>query len=343
MLGKLNSQVAAAPHDPNVIVGMAGSDDAGVYRLTDDIALVQTLDFFTPIVDDPYDFGRIAATNALSDVWAMGGEPLTALNLVCFPDGKMDREVLHRILAGGMAAAREAGVALIGGHSVSDPELKYGMAVTGTVRPDRVLTNRGARPGDVLILTKPLGTGIVGTAIKKQKASPEAEAHAVRSMTALNRWPGDWRGREAEYVHACTDVTGYALLGHACEMLAGTPDDPSAPAAVGFEIEAHRVPLLTQARELAAAGIKPGGLKRNREFVGASAQIDPAVAEDLADVLFDPQTSGGLLLAVAAEAAEDLLAAWQRHHASADPQAPLAAAVIGRVTTERPGCIRVRP
>ncbi len=326
---------------------MAGSDDAGVYKLTDELALVQTLDFITPIVDDAFTFGRIAAANALSDVWAMGGVPVTALKVVCFPDGKLEREVLHDVLAGGMETVRDAGVSLVGGHSVTDPEFKYGLSVTGTVHPKRVLANRGARDGDVLILTKPVGTGIVGTAIKKQKASPAAEAHAIRSMTTLNRWPEGLLGKAHEVVHACTDITGFGLLGHICEMLSGTRDDPSKPAAVGYEIEAHRVPVLAQARELAKDGVKPGGLKRNREFVGACVEVEESVPAEVADVLFDPQTSGGLLLAVAPEAAEHFVTEFNAHHAAEaaakGAETGLIAAVIGRVTTATPGRIRVRP
>ena len=278
-------------------MGLEAADDAGVMRLTDEIALVQTVDFFTPIVDDPYTFGRIAAANALSDIYAMGAVPLSALNLVAFPRDTLEMSVLREVLRGGLDTLREADAVLVGGHSIADPEFKYGLAVTGTVHPDRVLTNRGCRPGDRLVLTKPLGTGIVSTAHKRGKASVEAVQRVERSMCSLNR-------RAAELIAAaeptaCTDITGFGLVIHAAEMLEGGD--------AGIVLDAARVPAFPDALEYAAAGLKPGGLKRNRQHGEAMIELDSAVPEAMVDLLFDPQTSGGLLAAVPAGNADDLL------------------------------------
>ena len=234
---------------PDLLVGLETSDDAGVYRLTPEIALIQTVDFFTPVVNDPYTFGQIAAANALSDVYAMGGRPLTALNIVCYPSQTVPQEVLLAILTGGLDKIHEAGALLVGGHSVDDTELKYGLSVTGVVHPDKVLTNGGARVGDKLILTKPLGTGVIATAMKGRLASPEAEAAAIRVMTALNRLPEACLDNLA--VHAITDVTGFGLLGHALEMAAASQ--------VEITFSARLVPLLAAAREYAAMGLVPAG------------------------------------------------------------------------------------
>lgn len=285
---------------------------------------MQTVDFFTPIVDDPYDFGRIAAANALSDVYAMGGRPLTALNIVCFPRSTMDISVLREVLRGGLDMMHQAGVALLGGHTVDDPELKYGLAVTGTIHPDRVIHNRGAKAGDRLILTKPLGTGIIGTAIKSGRASPEAVAAIVRSMTTLNKAASEAMLEVG--VDACKDITGFGLLGHAAEMIEGTD--------VGFVINAAAVPVFPRAKDYAKAGMVPGGLGRNRDFRGHMVDMAANVPAYLADILWDPQTSGGLLMAVPAGKAESLLKKLHR----ADVKE---AVVIGEVVADPRRRIRV--
>ena len=304
---------------------MEHGEDAGVYQLREDLAVIQTVDFFTPIVDDPYTFGQIAAANALSDVYAMGGRPVTALNIVCFPIARMDKTILREILRGGLDKMREAGVLLVGGHSVEDDEPKYGLSVLGIVHPDRVLLNRGARPGDRLILTKPLGTGIAGTAIKAGMAGPELAEEAVRSMAALNaaaaaeieKTPG---------IHACTDITGFGLLGHACEMIEGMQ--------AGLLIRSSEVPYFKGIRDLAETGILPGGLHRNRAFRKGMVTVESSCPEWLADILYDPQSSGGLFVSVDAGEAEELL----RRIRNAGVES---AAIIGEVTAENPGRIRV--
>ncbi len=273
------------PH-PNLLVGQGTSDDAGVYKLSDDLALIQTLDFFTPIVDDPFQFGRIAAVNALSDVYAMGGRPLTAMNIVCFPSKEMDLDVLKRILQGGLDAVRESGAVLVGGHSVQDPEIKYGLSITGTVHPDRVLTNAGARPGDLIVLTKPLGTGIVTTVIKAGMASEETEQKAVRIMGTLNRKAAEVM--EGFRVNACTDVTGFGLLGHTLEVALASR--------VTIELDASEVPVLPEALEFGAMGLVPEGSHANRNYCSKSLEVSSSVDEVLLDVLADAQTSGGLLI-----------------------------------------------
>lgn len=273
---------------PDLIVGTETSDDAGVFRLGPDLAIVNTVDFFTPIVDDPYTFGQIAAANALSDVYAMGAEPKTALNIVGFPKGKLDIEVLGEILRGGGERVREAGAVVIGGHTIIDPELKYGMAVTGVVHPDRVIRNVGVRPGDVFVLTKPLGTGIISTALKARKASKESVRAAVASMISLNKAASAvMRGIPA---HACSDVTGFGLLGHAQEMAAGS--------SVTIVLEAVKLPLLRGARRLAEQGFLTGGCKRNRDYLNDKIRVERTVPKGLVEVAFDPQTSGGLLIAL---------------------------------------------
>jgi len=303
---------------------METADDAGVYILTEEIALIQTLDFFTPIVNDPYTFGQIAAANALSDVYAMGGRPLTALNIVCYPSATVPKEVLQAILAGGLDKIHEAGALLVGGHSVDDTELKYGLSVTGVVHPQRVLTNAGARVGDRLLLTKPLGTGIVATAAKGKIASPEAEAQAAAVMTALNRSAAECL--EGLAVHALTDITGFGLLGHALEMAAGSQ--------VELTLHASRVPVLEAAREYAAMGLVPAGTFANRNFCEKSLKISPDLEAVTLDLLADAQTNGGLLIAVAKEHAEDLLACLQKRGVSA-------AVIIGEVTAPGPGALRL--
>jgi len=309
---------------PNLLVGLETADDAGVYKLTDELALVQTVDYFTPIVDDPFAFGQIAAANSLSDVYAMGANPITAMNIVCFPADKMDLGVLREILRGGLDKLREADVALAGGHTVTDTELKYGLAVNGLVHPDRVLTNQGARPGDRLLLTKLLGTGIVNTALKGGVASDEAVAEVIASMSALNRDAASVV--TAHPVSACTDVTGFGLAGHAHEMIAGQ--------GVGFSFEAAALPFFEPAREYAGMGLLPGGLQRNRAHFAPHVEIAEGVAQHLIDLLFDPQTSGGLLFSVPADRADDVLAEL----VDRDPPA----AIIGEVVDDPRERIAVR-
>ncbi len=285
------------PTDSNVIVGLERADDAGVYKISEDLALVQTVDFFTPVVDDPYWFGQIAAANALSDIYAMGGVPKTAMNLVGFPLKDMDLSVLRAILTGGLEKMKEAGVVLVGGHSIEDKELKYGLAVTGFIHPKRVLTKRNLEVGDRLILTKPLGTGIINTAIKGGLASGALADFVARLMATLNREAAEIM---RDYpVHACTDITGFGLLGHMAEMVADE--------GVGVELLAERIPVLPEAFEFAAMGLVPGGAYKNREFRERIVDFSPSLEGVFRDILFDPQTSGGLLICVAGEAAESLL------------------------------------
>jgi len=292
VLGKLARQ-----HDPHVLVGFERADDAGVYLLTPELALVQTVDFFTPIVDDPYTFGQIAASNALSDVYAMGGRPLSALALVCFPDGG-DLKLLEEMLAGGLSKMVEANCTVIGGHSIRDDEIKLGYSVTGTIHPQRVLANSGAKVGDRLLLTKAIGTGLISTAIKRGKADLTWVRDAVESMTTLNRAAAEVISHGFA-VHALTDITGFGLIGHAREMAVAS--------GVSLQIHAARVPLLAGALECVRAGFVPGGLKANRNFAEGCVEYADGVPEDLRTLLYDPQTSGGLLIAVAAADAERLL------------------------------------
>ncbi len=283
--------------DPNLIVGMDRADDAGVYKISKDLAIIQTVDFFTPIVDDPYMFGQIAAANSLSDVYAMGGQPLTAMNIVCFPIKMMDISILREILRGGLDKMKEAGVTLAGGHSVEDSELKYGLSVTGIIHPSRVLTNVGAKAGDRLILTKPLGTGIINTAIKAGMAKEESVAMVVHCMARLNRDASEVMQEVG--ARACTDITGFGLIGHAFEMIQGTGK--------GIVFYASQVPLFPEAVNFAKMGLVPGGTYRNRDFRMQQVDIDPAVLPYLSDILFDPQTSGGLLIAAPTEKAGKMI------------------------------------
>lgn len=305
-------------------MGTETADDAGVYRLRPDLAIVNTVDFFTPIVDDPYMFGQIAAANSLSDVYAMGGEPATALNIVCFPRGKMDIQVLGEVLRGGADKVRESGAVIAGGHSIIDEEIKYGLAVTGVVHPDRILRNVGAREGDVLVLTKPLGTGIATTALKRGNASEASIEQAVASMAALNKYAA--AVMQGYDVHACSDVTGYGLLGHGLEMTSG--------GAISIVFEAARLPLIRDAAALAETGNLTGGCKRNREYLDDKTVIDAGVSDALAEVALDPQTSGGLLIAVAEKDGEDLV------RALADRGVP-AAAMVGYVTARKDHAVRL--
>ncbi|HXX43385.1 MAG TPA: selenide, water dikinase SelD [Candidatus Acidoferrales bacterium] len=297
-------------NDPNLIVGFETSDDAAIYKLTDDLAIVQTVDFFTPIVDDPALFGQVAAANALSDVYAMGGRPVTALTIVAFPSSRPP-ELLEAILRGGLAKMQEAGCTVAGGHSIRDDELKFGYAVTGLIHPQKIWRNVGARPGDVLLFTKPIGTGVISTALKQGKAAEAWVEASTASMTRLNRDAADALHEIDDAasdgnkpVHAVTDVTGFSLLGHAREMAIGS--------GVSMRIDHTRVAYLPGAVEAARGGFLSGGLANNREFLEGCAQFLPSVPEEFRSLLFDPQTSGGLLAALAPEAADRALAAFKR-------------------------------
>jgi len=283
VLGKLARQ-----HDPNVLVGFDHADDAGVYLISPEQALVQTVDFFTPVVDDPYTFGQIAATNSLSDVYAMGGKPLTSLALVCFPE-KADLQILERILAGGLSKMIEAGCTVIGGHSIRDEETKFGYSVTGVVHPKKIRANIGAKPGDALLFTKALGTGVISTAIKKGKADPAWIDAAVESMTALNKRAAEVIIDGSFRVNSMTDVTGFGLIGHAREMALASE--------MSLEFYSSRIPLLEGALECVRAGCIPGGLTNNRDFAECLVEYDGEVSAELRALLFDPQTAGGLLIA----------------------------------------------
>ena len=342
MLGKLARQ-----HDPNVLVGFDRADDAGVYQIGPATALVQTVDFFTPIVDDPYTFGQIAATNALSDVYAMGGRPLTALALVCFPE-KGDLDILERILAGGLSKMMEAKCTVVGGHSIRDEETKFGYSVTGLIHPSQVLTNAGAKPGNRLLLTKALGTGVISTAIKKGVAKQSWIDAAVASMTTLNktaaeivinnlesrsatddqqRTTNDPSSNDPSRVHAMTDVTGFGLIGHAREMALASN--------VALRLRASRIPVLEGALDCIRAGHIPGGLKANRDFAECVVGYEKGIPDDLKTLLFDPQTAGGLLISIAPEASLDLVHAL--HAASVE------AVEIGEVQLASKPVITVTP
>lgn len=284
----------------NVLVGFDTSDDAGVYKLTPECALVQTVDFFTPIVDDPFTFGAITAANSLSDIYAMGARPISALSIVAYP-GKGDLDDLEAILCGGADKMAEAGCAVLGGHSVNDDEIKFGYAVTGLVHPERIISNAGARPGDVLVLTKRIGTGVISTALKRGIAKEEYVRGSIESMLALNRAACE-QMLDLE-VHGCTDVTGFGLLGHAREMALAS--------GVTLEIEAERAPLLDGALEYARAGAIPGGLKNNREFVSCAVELARELPPELETLLYDPQTSGGLLIAMPEESAARFSMGWR--------------------------------
>jgi selenide,water dikinase len=305
-----------------VLVGFDKADDAGVYLVAPNLALVQTVDFFTPIVDDPYTFGQIAAVNALSDVYAMGGKPVSSLAMVCFPE-KGDIEILEQILAGGLSKMIEAGCTVIGGHSIRDPEIKFGYAVTGTINPSRVLANSGAKAGDRLILTKALGTGVISTAVKQGKAEPEWIAAASESMTTLNR-----RASEIalQYdIHGMTDVTGFGLIGHARELALAS--------GVSLEINSREIPILPGAQECIRSRFIPGGLNANRDFAGCAVDGKENVPDDLWTLLFDPQTAGGLLISLNARDCEALVSDLQIAEVPAKP--------IGRVLPEGKPLIRI--
>jgi selenide,water dikinase len=312
------------PFDPNLLVGFDKADDAGVYRLRDDLALVQTLDFFTPIVDDPFDYGRIAALNSINDVWAMGGTPVTAMAITCFPKKGLDFAILGEIMRGGLSVLTENKVALVGGHSVDNEQIMFGYSVTGVIDPNKVATNAGARPGDVIILTKPIGTGVISTGIKFGKASPEVVAESVATMLT----PGSFAAEAMREfgVKGATDVTGFALLGHAWEMArAGN---------VTIEIDSARVALINGALELAASGSLTGADKTNREYVGEDIGVASTVDPNLMKLFYDPQTAGGLLLAISAEQADDLLSELRKNYPRAE--------IIGRVIEREAKAIVVK-
>ncbi len=310
----------------NLIAGFESAEDAGVYKLTDDIAIVQTLDFFTPIVDEPYIFGQIAVANALSDVYAMGGKPLVAMNIVSFPIKKLNISVLQEILKGGLNKMEEAEVTLVGGHSVEDPELKYGLSVTGVVHPDRVITNRDAKIGDLVILTKPIGTGIINTALKGKVVSPDIVNRVTQSMVTLNRIPS---GIMQEIgVNACTDVTGFGLLGHACEMIV---EDER----VGMVLYPDKIPLFPETENLAKMGIVPGGAHRNKIFRAKFIEKEIEIPDWMMDILFDPQTSGGLLICVSSKKADEMLSKLRK--SGMDD-----ISIIGKIVKEPKGKIILR-
>jgi selenide,water dikinase len=304
--------------DPRVLVGTETADDAGVYKLDERIALVQTVDFFTPVVDDPYTFGQIAAANALSDVYAMGGTPVTALNIVGFPFCSLPGEILAQILAGGQAKAVEAGVAIIGGHTIQDKEPKYGLAVTGVISPEAIYTNAQAQIGDYLVLTKSIGTGVVNTAEKAGMATEEAMTEAITNMTMLNLHAAQAMCDVG--CHSCTDITGFGLIGHTYEMAAGSK--------VAIELYAHAIPIITGALDFASMGLVPGGAYANRTALQEYVAWEKHIPQELQDLLYDPQTSGGLLIAVGPEKLDLLLAALRDKNV-------LSAAVVGRVVPFR--------
>jgi selenide,water dikinase len=299
-----------------VLVGISTGDDAGVYLLREDLAIVNTVDFFTPVVDDPFTYGQIAAANALSDIYAMGGIPKTALNIVCWPQTGLPHAMLGEILRGGSEKAREAGVAIVGGHSVADEEVKYGMAVTGVIDPRRIIRNVGARVGDALLLSKPLGTGVLMTALKRGQLPEDQYAAAVRWMGELNAATA--RAMLEYDVHAATDITGFGLIGHASKMADGSN--------VTLRIEESDLPLMAGALECCRAGMIPGGGKRNREFYAPSVRISDEVADEISELIFDPQTSGGLFIALPPTDAFKLLANLQA-------AGNMDAAIVGRVET----------
>jgi selenide,water dikinase len=302
------------PFDPNLLVGFDKADDAGVYRLRDDLALVQTLDFFTPIVDDPFDYGRIAALNSINDVWAMGGTPVTAMAITCFPKKGLDFSILTEIMRGGLSVLTENKVALVGGHSVDNEQIMFGYSVTGVINPNHVATNAGARPGDAIILTKPIGTGVISTGIKFGKAAAEVVTESIATMLT----PGKFAAEAIRKfnVKGATDVTGFALLGHAWEVARASN--------VTIEIDSARVPLIKGAIDLATSGSLTGADKTNREYVGGDISIADGIDLNLVKLLYDPQTAGGLLLAIAEEKADDLLTELRRNYPRAES--------IGRVT-----------
>ncbi len=325
------------PTDPNVLVGFDTNDDAGVYLLSPDMAMVQTVDFFTPIVDDPFTFGQIAAANSLSDVYAMGGKPVSALSIVGFPD-KGEPEILEQIIRGGLSKMAEAKCSVIGGHSIRNDDIQFGYAVTGLINPQRVWRNVGARAGDVLLLTKPIGTGVLSTALKNDRAAANDVQAATASMTELNRAASEAlqelqaNAGVTQPIHALTDITGFGLLGHAREMALGNPERGSE--AVSLELDHSAVQYLPGALEAARQGFLPGGLKNNRDFIGDCVSFAKNVPQEYRDLLFDPQTSGGLLMAISPESVGTTVAALERHIVSAQR--------VGKVITKASPLLFVR-
>jgi len=305
-------------------VGLETSDDAGVYQLTPELALVQTVDFFTPIVDDPFIFGQIAVANALSDVYAMGGRPVTAMNLVAFPIKTLASSVLKDILLGGLSKMEEAGVTLVGGHTVDDPEIKYGLSVTGLIHPKKILSNANAISGDLLVLTKPIGTGIIATALKGRMASEKAVRQMVESMTALNRKASE--KMQSLGAHACTDITGFGLIGHGLEMATASH--------VGLRIWSNKVPTFAEATDYAKIGMIPGGAYSNRQFFSCRVDVVASVPTLLVDLFYDPQTSGGLLISLPPREAEKLVAALRK-------DGDQVAAIVGEVVKEPEGRMEI--
>jgi selenide,water dikinase len=295
-LAQVLGSLPAQPKNENVLVGYDKADDAGVFRLRDDVALVQTVDFFTPVADDPEIYGRVAANNSLNDIYAMGGKPITALSIVCYPQ-KEDMSILQQILSGGQQAMNEAGVIVLGGHSIDDAEIKFGYAVTGIINPNKVITNACAQPGDVLILTKPIGTGAISTGLKRGVARAEAVDAAMKMMTTSAASAAE--AMQATGAHACTDITGFGLLGHAYEMARASD--------VCLLIEAARVPLLPDVLELIGQGMLTRGDKNNRAYVGDTIKIAENVSREMQSALFDPQTAGGLLISVDRSKSEALI------------------------------------
>jgi selenide, water dikinase len=308
------SELPKQPSDPNLIVGFDTADDAGVYRLRDDLALVQTLDFFTPIVDDPFDYGRISALNSLNDVWAMAGTPITAMAITCFPKTGVDPGILTQIMRGGLETLNKYNVTLVGGHSVDNAQIMFGYSITGVIDPNKVAANSGARPGDVLILTKPIGTGVISTGIKKARANDAIVIASVETMLTPGKYAAE--AMRDFGVKAATDVTGFALLGHAWEVACASK--------VTIEIDARAVPLLEGAMELAAAGMLTSGDKTNREYIGADIEIAQSVDVNLVKLLFDPQTAGGMLIAIAEDKAAALLDTLRNNYPRAE--------IIGQVS-----------
>jgi selenide,water dikinase len=302
------------PRDENLLVGFDTADDAGVYLLRDDLAIVQTLDFFTPIVDDPFVYGQIAALNSINDVWAMAGTPITAMAITCFPKKGVDPAILGEIMRGGLETLNQYGVTLIGGHSVDNEQIMFGYSVTGVIDPNKIATNAGARPGDAIILTKPIGTGVISTGIKFEKASKEVAAASVDTMLTPGKFAAEAM-REFE-VKGATDVTGFALLGHAWELACASQ--------VTIEIDSASVPLIDGAAELAAQGLLTSGDKTNREYVGADIEIAEDVGKELGQLLYDPQTAGGMLISLPWDRAEELLTRLKENYPHA--------AIIGRAT-----------
>ncbi|MBS1788357.1 MAG: selenide, water dikinase SelD [Acidobacteria bacterium] len=304
------------PDNPNLLVGFDTADDAGVYKLRDDLAVVQTVDFFTPIVDDPFDYGRIAALNSINDVWAMGGTPITAMAITCFPKKGVEYSILGEIMRGGLSVLIENGVTLVGGHSVDNDQIMFGYAVTGIIHPDKVAANSGARPGDVLILTKPIGTGVISTGIKFEKADAATAAASLATMLTPGRKAAE--AMQEFGVRGATDITGFGLMGHAWELAKAS--------GVTIEIKAATVPLIHGAMEMARRKMLTSGDKKNREYVGDDVFIDTDITKETASLLFDPQTAGGMLICIAADQADALLARLRETYADA--------AIIGRVTNK---------